>query len=290
MRDRLVVGRGVLPWLLTAALAALAGCTADRAGDAGPTQSDDAPHRPDARTAAALRAVETATVRAGSARITSATVMGAMLSTRTEGTLDWAGDSTGTLRITYTGGELATTMRRLGTTTMEARLLPDAYYAQVGTRFARQMGGRHWIRYDYEDLDALPGDSGRYLKDQLRNTAPIPPVRLLLASGNVRAAGEETVDGVRTRHYSGTVEVAALTDRALREQLTAAGVTGETLDIWVDDRDLLVKKVEEARMSTGLMTQTAHYRDYGVRLSVRRPPAADTRDFEDLVKQQSSTP
>ncbi|MGW1726967.1 hypothetical protein ACWCQK_29090 [Streptomyces sp. NPDC002306] len=286
MRDGLV-GRGILPFLLAAALTAATGCTtASRDGSPGPAISDGAPHRLDPRTAAALRAVRTATGTAGSARISSVTVMGAMLSTKTEGTLDWAGDSTGTLRITYTGGELAETMRRLGTTTMEARLLPDAYYAEVGARFARQMGGRHWIRYDYDDLDALPGDSGTYLKDQLRNTAPIPPVRLLLASGDVRAAGEETVDGVRTRHYSGTVDVSALTDAALRGQLSGAGVTAETVDIWVDDRDLLVKKVEKARMSTGLMTQTAYYRDYGVRFSVQRPPAADTQDFEDLMRRQ----
>lgn len=286
MRDGLV-GRGILPFLLAAALTAATGCTtASRDGSPGPARSDGAPHRLDPRTAAALRAVRTATGTAGSARISSVTVMGAMLSTKTEGTLDWAGDSTGTLRITYTGGELAETMRRLGTTTMEARLLPDAYYAEVGARFARQMGGRHWIRYDYDDLDALPGDSGTYLKDQLRNTAPIPPVRLLLASGDVRAAGEETVDGVRTRHYSGTVDVSALTDAALRGQLSGAGVTVETVDIWVDDRDLLVKKVEKARMSTGLMTQTAYYRDYGVRFSVQRPPAADTQDFEDLMRRQ----
>ncbi|MFD9006386.1 hypothetical protein ACFV0T_36510 [Streptomyces sp. NPDC059582] len=286
MKDR-PVGRGILPFLLAATLTAAAGCTtAGRDGSPGPAESDSAPHRPDPRTAAALRAVQSATGKAGSARISSVTVMGAMLSTKAEGALDWAGDSTGTLRITYTGGELAETMRKLGTTTMEARLLPDAYYAEVGARFARQMGGRHWIRYDYDDLDALPGDSGTYLKDQLRDTAPIPPVRLLLASGDVRAAGEETVDGVRTRHYSGTVDVSTLTDATLRGRLAGAGVTGETLDIWVDDRNLLVKKVEKARMSTGLMTQTAHYRDYGVRLSVQRPPAADTQDFEDLVKRQ----
>ncbi|MFF4837054.1 hypothetical protein [Streptomyces sp. NPDC001315] len=289
MRDRLAV-RGILRFLLAAALTSVAGCTsAGRDAAPGPTESDSAPPSLAPRTAAALRAVEEATGKAGSARITSTTVMGAMLSTKTEGTLDWAGDSTGTLRITYTGGELAETMRKLGTTTMEARLLPDAYYAKVGARFAEQLGGRHWIRYDYDDLDALPGDSGTYLKDQLRNTAPIPPIRLLLASGDVRAAGEEEVGGVRTRHYSGTVDVAGLSDAALKKQLTEAGVTGETLEIWVDDRNLLVKKVEQARMSTGLMTQTAYYRDYGVRLSVEQPPTADTQDFEDLVKRQEGT-
>jgi hypothetical protein len=287
MRHRPALRRrgSVLPLLLAAALTALPGCSDDGA-DGGPSPSGgprSAPAHPDARTAAALRAVEQAVGAAGSARITSTTVMGDLLATRTEGTLEWAGDSTGTLRITYTGGRLTEPLRKLGTTTMEARLLPDAYYAKVGEDFARRMGGRHWIRYDHDDLAELPGDSGSHLRDQLRNTAPVLPVRLLLACGNAREIGRETVRGRTTRHYTGTVEVAGLTDVALRGQLTGAGVTRETVDIWVDDRNLLVKKVEQAEMGSGRMTQTASYDGYGVRVAVQRPPEGDTEDFEELM-------
>ena len=60
-------------------------------------------------------------------------------------------------------------------------------------------------------------------------------------------------EGEKTTHYAGTVAVADLVDKNssltasqlddLKEQLTQAGVTTETVDIWVDDRDLLVKAV-----------------------------------------------
>ncbi|MFE1340678.1 hypothetical protein ACFW6K_23740 [Streptomyces sp. NPDC058733] len=278
------IGRGTVPFavpvLLAAVLTALSGCTG---GDGAPRPTAS-PRHLDARTAAELRAVEQATVRAGSARISSTTVMGSLLSTRSEGTLDWAGDSTGTLTITYTAGTLAAPLRALGSTTMEARLLPDAYYARVGAEFARRIGGRHWIRYDYDDLAGLPGSSGGYLRDQLRNTAPVPPVRLLLASGDARAVGEETVAGRRARHYTGTVDVASLAEGALKKQLTDAGVRSEQIDLWVDDRHLIVKKTEKAAMTTGLMTQTATYGTYGVPVAVQRPPAADTKDFADLMR------
>jgi hypothetical protein len=115
-------------------------------------------------------------------------------------------------------------------------------------------------------------------------------VKLLLASGDVRKAGEESVRGRRATHYSGTVAAADVTDAALKKQLTEAGVTTETVDIWIDERNLLVQKVEKARMSTGLMTQTAHYGDYGVPVRAERPPLSDTGDFEDLMRKKAGTP
>ncbi|MER6356864.1 hypothetical protein ABT186_34925 [Streptomyces sp. NPDC001634] len=294
MRDR-GVRRGILSIVVVAALSTAAGCTLS--GDGGSHKGSSEASggrgtRVDSRSASALRAVEKATARAGSARIESTTAMGTMLSLKTDGALGWSGASVGTLRLTYTGGQLAETMRTLGSTSMEARLLPDAYYAKVGATFARRLHGRRWIKYAYDDLAALPGGSGAYLTDQLRNTAPLQPVRLLLAAGDVRRVGDETVRGRRTTHYSGTVTTAALggEDAAgLKEQLEQAGVTTETVDIWVDDHDLLVKKVEKGELSTGRMSSTAYYRDYGVKVSAAKPPAAETADFKELVSTQGSS-
>ncbi|MGW0823358.1 hypothetical protein [Streptomyces sp. NPDC002845] len=281
MRDT-GAGRGILPILVAAVLATAGACSSGDPGP-GPTASRSSP---DARTAAALRAAEEATQRAGSARITTTTVMGDMLATKTEGALTWSDGSTGTLRITSTGGRLAGTMRELGSTTMDARLLPEAYYAKVGDDFARQIGGKHWIRYDHDDLADLPGDTGTSLSNQLRNTAPIPPVRLLLASDDVRRVGEETVRGERAVHYSGTVEVADLGEgrlHGLRDQLEQAGITTETIDIWINDENLLVKKTENGETANGTMSQTAYYGDYGAEVTAEAPPADDTVDFKDLL-------
>ena len=64
-----------------------------------------------------------------------------------------------------------------------------------------------------------------------------------------------------------------------------AGATSQTVDIWVDDRDLLVKKVEKGRTATGQLTQTAYYSDYGVKATVEKPPAGDTADLEELLEE-----
>ncbi|MDO0926249.1 hypothetical protein QQY24_12715 [Streptomyces sp. TG1A-8] len=280
--------------LSVAVVAALTGVAACGSSDSG--EGDKAVGRSVAHVSpiAALRSVEKSTDKAESARVRSSTSVGDTMSMTANGALSWDDGLKGNLTITYTGGQVADAMRRTGTSSMQARYLPDAYYARMSEKFAQQTGGKRWIRYAYDDLAQLGGGSGAYLKDQMQNTTPNQSVKLLLASGDVKKAGEETVSGVHTTHYAGTVDVADLAGESsgldagqladLKKQLSQAGVTTETVDIWINDQDLLVKKVEKADMATGPMTSTAYYSDYGVPVSAQKPPAADTEDFKDLLK------
>ncbi|MYR44555.1 hypothetical protein [Streptomyces sp. SID5910] len=243
---------------VTAVLACLTACMAP-----GPTEDDPVPG-PEP-----LRAVERATGRAGSAWVRSTTVVGDELSLTAAGSLSWGDGLTGTLTLTYTGGTTADAMRRLGTTSMEARYLPEAYYAKMGDAFAARVGGRHWIKYVYADLEDLGDGAGAGFADRMRDTAPDEAVKLLLASDDVHKVGRETTRGRITTHWTGTV----------------GGGTARTVDIWVDAQNLLVKKTERGRTETGgALSQTAYYSDYGVHVPVERPPAADTADFKELLK------
>lgn len=258
-------------WIaLLTALTALAACTSSARPDDGKNRA-----KPSHAVTAALRTVERSTGQAESARVKSTTTMGSALSMKADGTLAWGDGLTGALTITYTGGKTAETMRRLGTTSMEARYLPDAYYARMGDRFAEKADGKHWIKYAYDDLEHLAGSSGADLADQMRGTAPHTSVKLLLSSTDVRKVGEETVRGERTAHYSGTV--------------SEEGAGAQTVDIWVDDRNLLVKKVEKGHTATGRLTQTAYYSDYGVKDTAEKPPAGDTVDVKDLLRKQNGS-
>ncbi|MCX5050392.1 MULTISPECIES: hypothetical protein [unclassified Streptomyces] len=280
-------------------LSAVAACSSSDSGKDGKDDKTAGKAVTHLSPIAALRTAEKSTDSADSAKVESTTTMGSLMSMTADGALGWADGLTGNLTITYTGGTMADTMRGLGTTSMEARYLPDAYYAKMGEKFAEQAGGKHWIRYGYTDLAALGGSSGAYLKDQMQNTTPNQSVKLLLASGDVKKAGTEKVRGVDTTHYSGTVDVADLAGKnsnltasqlaGLKKQLTQAGVTTETVDIWVDGQDLLVKKTEKGRMTAGEYTQTAYYSDYGVKVSATEPAASDTEDFKALLKKQGGT-
>ncbi|WP_406373998.1 hypothetical protein OG788_26890 [Streptomyces sp. NBC_00647] len=292
-----MVRRVALSIALTAALAGATACNSSdssggsgKAGQKGTTRVSPI---------AALRSAERSTDGADSAKVESTTTMGTLMSMKADGVMGWADGLTGTMTITYTGGTLAETMRQTGSTSMQARYLPDAYYARMSDKFAAQSGGKHWIRYGYDDLAKFGGSSGAYLKDQMQNTTPNQSVKLLLASGDVEKVGAETVRGRSTTHYSGMVDVADLASKSsnlsasqladLKKQLTAAGVTTEKVDIWVDGDDLLVKKVEKGELTSGTMTSTAYYSDYGTKVSAEEPPTADTADFKDLLKAQGAT-
>ncbi|WJV46813.1 hypothetical protein [Streptomyces flavofungini] len=248
---------------------------------------------------AALRTIESTTDKADSAKVESETTMGSVMSMKAKGALGWADGLTGNMTITYTGGQMAETMRRAGTTSMEARYLPEAYYAKMGEQFAAQADGKHWVKYAYDDLERIGGGSGAYMKDAMQNSTPHQSVKMLLASGDVKKVGEEKVRGVDTTHYSGTVNVAELAERSsglsesqladMKKQLEQAGITTETIDIWVNDENLLVKKTERGEMKTGRLSATAYYSDYGTEVSAEEPPADDTADFKDLMNRQPTT-
>ncbi|MEU9950497.1 LppX_LprAFG lipoprotein [Streptomyces sp. NPDC047939] len=249
---------------------------------------------------AALLDVQKKTGAASSAKVEGTMTVGSAMSMKQSGALDWSDGVSGSMEITYTGGAMADTMKKSGGNgTMQARYFKDGYAADMGEAMAQQTGGKRWISYSYEDLAALGGASGAAMKDQMQNTTPDQGVKSLLASGDVKEVGKEQVRGVRTTHYSGTVDVAELTAKtskldadqlaALKKQLNDAGITTETVDIWVDENDLLVKKSERGQMKTGELNTTMFYSDYGTKVSVQRPPAGETIGFKELFQQQGAT-
>ncbi|MEW2283565.1 hypothetical protein [Streptomyces sp. NPDC047841] len=289
-----IVRRAALAAAVVAALTGVAACGSSDSGKdggekaAGKTATHVSP-------IAALRSAEKSTDKADSAKVRSTTSIGDLMSMTANGALTWGDGLKGNLTITYTGGQMAELMKKAGTQSMEARYLPDAYYAHMSDTYAQQAGGgKHWIKYSYDDLAKLGGASGSYMKDQIQNATPNQSVKMLLASGDVKKVGEETVSGVHTTHYSGTLNVADLAGKtsnlsaeqlsALKKQLSQAGVTTDKVDIWINDQDLLVKKTEKADTANGAMTNTSFYTDYGVKVTAEAPPAGDTKDFADMMK------
>lgn len=290
------VRRVTLSVAVVTALTGLAACGSSGSGKGGKALGEGVMH---VSPVAALRSAEKSTDKAESAKVHGTTTIGTKMSMAMDGAFTWGDGLGGNLTITYTGGQMAEAMRKAGSTSMQARYLPDAYYAKMSEKFAQQFGGKHWIKYGYGDLARLGGGSGAYMKDQMQNSTPNQSVKMLLASGDVKKVGEETVSGQHTTHYSGTVNVADLAEKTshdltasqlaqLKKQLDQAGVTTDHVDIWINDQNLLVKKSEKAEIGSGPMagplTSTAYYSDYGVKVSAEAPPASDTKNFTDLMK------
>lgn len=288
-----------------AAAAALAAVTACDSGGGSSAKASTAPSHTAQQNAqsgqspvkvslAALQRVESRTEQAESSKVTGSMVVGSA-STSMDGALDWSDHLTGNLTMQQKGGALE---QLGGDGKMLARYTPDSMYVNMGPEFAAQAGGKHWIKYSYDDLASYAGASGDVLKDQLQHNNPTQSVRMLLASGDVKKVGTEDVGDESATHYSGTIDVADFTSKSstsltkqqlddFRTQLKQAGVTTEQIDVWVNKDDLLVKKIEDADSSQGHMKITCFYSDYGTPVNVQVPDASDTTDFTDLMQQSN---
>ncbi|MGW5738965.1 MULTISPECIES: hypothetical protein [Streptomyces] len=284
--------RAGLSIAVAAALTGVAAC-----GSSGDDAKGDGKDSVAISPVAALRSIEDKTGDADSAKVESKTVMGTKMSMDMKGTMAWSDGITGNVTATLTGGTQAEQMKQIGQSKIDYRYLKDGFYANMGDKFAAEAGGgKHWLEYDYDTLAEMGGAAGDAFKDQMQNTTPNQSVKMLLASGDVKRVGEETVRGTETTHYSGTVDVADLTGKSadldagqlaeLKKQFKQAGLTTETVDIWVNDDDLLVKKTEKGETNDGGFSQTAYYSDYGTPVSVEKPPASDTVSFKDLMNQR----
>ncbi|WP_299534956.1 hypothetical protein [uncultured Streptomyces sp.] len=282
--------------LAAAVLVPVAACTGGSSGGDGGADAGNGAKAGGVAQAAPVAALREARKRTGetaSARIEGTMELGTVMSMEQTGALDWSDGLRGEMTITYDGGTAADALKRSGGDgTLRALYLKDAYYAHLGDAFAAGVGGRHWIRYGYADLAAAAGAGGDAVRDASRTSTPLEGVEALLASGDLRKVGEEDVRGVAATHYSGTVDVAEPAPAggldagelaAFRERMAAAGVTGGTVDVWLDADHLPVKKSERARTRTGTLNSTVFYSDYGVAVAAKAPAASDTVDFKEIA-------
>lgn len=211
------------------------------------------------------------------------------------GEMDWAqGGTTGNLTVTQSGGPLANSPAADKPTPV--RYTADAMYMNVGDELASTAGnGAHWIAYDYGTLAERAGPSGAFVKDQMQNNDPSRSVQFLMATGEVRKVGTETVKGTQTTHYSGTVDVSELTRlsskelsqtelQQLQRQLQTAGLETGKIGLWIDEDDLAGEEAGDGRSHQGPGRLRADRPPLGLRHGRHRrgAPAAETVDFDQV--------
>ncbi|WP_330315937.1 hypothetical protein [Streptomyces platensis] len=267
--------------LLTAAvLGGTAACTAD--GAAGDRSGASA--RPDAATVAAVQRAVTKGAGLNS------------LSYRVSGKVPGQGAVKGKasfslrprvveMRMTASGG--------LQEGEFSVRLVGDAVYVGGGGQAAAVLGGKHWLKLAMTDQGAGGFGGMQRQADQ----DPAAQASLLPGSEDVRKVGEETVDGVRTTHYTGVVDVAEAAKKPAAESPSAGerrtkvieqyqelGVSELKLDLWVGPGDRTVKFRQRARAAQGPLDMSIRFLDVDKPVTVQAPPASDTVDPEGKLK------
>jgi hypothetical protein len=161
-------------------------------------------------------------------------------------------------------------------------LLGDTIYMKMPA-LSQMTGGKPWIKISLKEVGSKAGISIDQLLQQAEQQNPADQTKLFTASKDVKQVGTETIDGVKTTHYTGTVspsEMAGKLDSKLQAQFEGLykqlGVSSTAFDVWVDGDSLPRKMVTKMTTKSGTMSTTILYRDYGKPVSISAPPASLT--------------
>ncbi|MGH3415481.1 MAG: hypothetical protein ACRDSS_03340, partial [Actinocrinis sp.] len=204
---------GLLAGGAAVALAAIAGC-----GNSGATTASGGSTGGNGG-ATALNLTPVAEIKAALTKASSVKtvhISGTISSAGVNGTMDGQEQFGGSLAMSMT-------MKMSGVDISEI-FVGDTIYMKV-PQLASELGGKAWAKIDLSGMGSL-GSTFQSLIDSAKNTDPTQQLQPLLASGDVKKIGTETVDGVSADHYSGTVDPATAFDSSqAAKNLTPAQIT-----------------------------------------------------------------
>ncbi|MEU6610673.1 DUF1396 domain-containing protein [Streptomyces shenzhenensis] len=180
---------------------------------------------------------------------------------------------------------------------MEIRLIDKAMYLGGNAEMAKEMDGKSWIKFDMSAL----GEEGGLNMDQLgageAGKNPAADSTFLTGSKDVKEVGTETVDGVETTHYKGTVSLDDLRttlkdeDKEVRERREASieqyeemGIDAMTMDMWIDGENHTKQFRMRGDAKKGPLDMTITFLDYNEPVKVTAPPAKDTADLAEMMQ------
>lgn len=170
------------------------------------------------------------------------------------------------------------------------RLIDSVMYMETPEAQRESNDGMRWMKMDLSSAFA----SGMGLEQQVKEVDPVKQVKTLLEIEGVTAVGEETVNGVRTVHYTltttpeeylalqkeeGELDADELADVAA--QVDELGVTEIKTDLWIDEQ-YWPRRAQVTMGEMGVMTMD--YTDYNEPVTIETPPAAETTDFAELLQ------
>ncbi|WP_147472625.1 LolA-like protein [Streptomyces triticirhizae] len=289
-----------------AGVALLAGTAACGSEDGSPESRATAEERSGQDASAALQAAAETTSEMRSARFEGEMTAPASAGGQTtmEGVMSW--DSSLTMRMFVSGEELAATPG--APDEIEVRWLDNVMYMHMGTEFGAEMGGPEWLSMDLAAIAEESGDAA--MADAMTmglesaGQDPAQQVAMLLSAPGIEEVGEETVNGVETRHYAGTMSVEdavagdqsglteVLTEEEV-EQLVATmeqqGIDGYDIDVWIDENDLPVQVRQSYETPEGPVEYEVRYSDFNTEVSVEQPAAELVIDFVELMEELNAS-
>lgn len=166
-----------------------------------------------------------------------------------------------------------------------AILLGDYFYAKVPQQLSQFTGGKPWVRFS---LSQASQQSGVNLDSVIKRANPAEQTKIFTGSKDAKRVGTESIDGVKTTHYEGTVtpeQVGALDPKAkqaFQEFYQKSGANKVTFDLWVGKDSLPRKLVTRVTSDKASGSSTMIFSDYNKSFSVSAPPAGEVADGNQL--------
>lgn len=155
-----------------------------------------------------------------------------------------------------------------------------------------QMGGKPWGRIDLATDDGSLGSLSS-LADTTQQYDPMTQIEVLAASGNITDIGTETDQGQQTEHYHGQLILSDLLQDdsaaaglltsaqvgALENEFNAAGVSKESVDVWIGADKLPVEIKYETQTPQGQDVSDMLLTGWGKAVQLGAPPANQVFDL-----------
>ncbi|MFF1376956.1 DUF1396 domain-containing protein [Streptomyces sp. NPDC058308] len=180
---------------------------------------------------------------------------------------------------------------------MELRFVGGAVYLGGGKEAAKEMDGKSWIKFDASAMGKGGGKAaGGSVSSQAENN-PADQSTLLTGSKDLKKVGDESVGGVKTTRYTGTVtldrmrELGKDEDAATKKrreksikQYEDMGVEKLTMDLWVDGEDHTKQFRARGKGDKGPLDMTITFLDYNKPVNVEAPPKNLVMDLAKEMK------
>lgn len=161
-----------------------------------------------------------------------------------------------------------------------------------GTMYMGSEG--QWLKFDMKSADPNAAKQLDNLGGAAGSSGENPGDRAgdLMGAKDLKTVGEETVDGVKTRHLSGTVTVeqmraalATATPEAKARQeksiqkMEGEGIKTMNIDMWIDGSDHTKQVRTRAEATKGPLDVTFKFLDYNKPVDIAAPPADQVMDL-----------
>ncbi|MFE1437845.1 DUF1396 domain-containing protein [Streptomyces sp. NPDC058739] len=221
---------------------------------------------------------------------------------RMEGRVPGEGEVTGTAAMSFEPMAMSMKMQVEGKTAdesgeVEIRLVDKAMYLGGGAEAAKEMDGKSWMKFDMSALKESGAGSGGLGAAQAEQN-PAAEAGFLTGADDVERLGTETVDGVRTTHYRGTIKLddlrASLKDEDSKtrerrekslEQYEDLGIEELEMDMWIDGDDHPKRFRTRGDADKGAFDMTVTFLAINEPVKVTAPPAKDTVDLAEMMSE-----